>query len=560
MRRLIRYGVIVAAAALAAGCTAGSGTSSSPGSTTSAKAATNSTLTISNENGALWTCGFSPLNTSDTLLSVGFIYEPLVYMNPLQNGKTTPMLATSWQWGAGNKSLTFTIRSGVKWSDGTPMTANDVAYTFNLIKKYPALDLTGVWSVLSSVTASGNTVTMNFSTLAVPFFYYIADQTPIVPEHIWSKMSNPVTNTDSHPVGTGPYLMSKCTPQNVTYTANPSYWQPGEPKVAKIQYPAYTSNNTANDDLANGSAQWGAQYIPSIQAFYTSKSPDYHYWFPPTVNVSLVPNLTNPLLSNVKVREALSYAINRSQVSGIGESGYEPPANQAGIVTPTFNSSLNTSALAAWGSGYDPTKAKSLLESAGFHPGAGGVMTNAAGQQLKFSVINIGDYSDWVASMQVIQQDLKAIGVEITPDNLSNTDFDADLFYGKYQLAYYDQQTFGPSAYYELNNWLNSANTAPIGKTAASNYERYSSKTTDALLNEYAGTTSTAEQQQIMNQIQQVMLNDVPIIPVVEAVDWYQYDTGSFTGWPTPGDPYAQPSAYAFPDNEQVLLHLAPKG
>ena len=55
------------------------------------------------------------------------------------------------------------------------------------------------------------------------------------------------------------------------------------------------------------------------------------------------------------------------------------------------------------------------------------------------------------------------------------------------------------------------------------------------------------------------MTNDVPIIPVVEAVDWYQYDTGPFSGWPTPSNPYAQPSAYSYPDNEQVLLHLAPK-
>ena len=559
MRRLTRYGVLVAAGMLAAGCTAGSSTSSSPGTSNSGKANTNSVLTISNENGALWTCGFSPLNTSDTLLAVGFVYEPLVFINPLQGGKTTPMLATSWSWGAGNKSLTFTIRSGVKWSDGTSMTAADVAYTFNLIKKYPALDLTGVWSVLSSVTASSNTVTFNFSTLAVPFFYYIADQTPIVPEHIWSKMSNPTTNPNSHPVGTGPYLMSKCSPSNITYTANPNYWQPGEPKIAKIQYPAYTSNNTANNDLANGSAQWGAQYIPSIQTFYTAKNPNFHYWFPPTVNVSLVPNLTNPLLSNVKVRQAMSYAINRGQVSSVGESGYEPPANQAGIVTPTFSSLLDNSSLAAWGSSYNPAKAKALLASAGFHLGSDGIMTNAAGQKLKFTVINIGDYSDWVASMQVIQQDLKAIGIEITPRNLSNTDFDADLFFGKYQLAYYDQQTFGPSAYYELNNWLNSANTAPVGKTAASNYERYSNKTTDALLNQYAGTTDTAQQQNILNQIQQVMLKDVPIIPVLEGVDWYQYDTGAFSGWPTADNPYAQPSAYAFPDNEQVLLHLSPK-
>jgi peptide/nickel transport system substrate-binding protein len=255
----------------------------------------------------------------------------------------------------------------------------------------------------------------------------------------------------------------------------------------------------------------------------------------------------------------MSYAINRSQVSTTGESGYEPPANQTGIVTPTFNRLLNNSALSSWGNGYDPAKAKSLLASAGYHMGSDGIMTNAAGQKLKFTVINIGDYSDWVASMQVIQQNLKAVGIQVSANNLSNTAFDAALYNGKYQLAYQDQPTFGPSAYYELNNWLNSANTAPVGKVAASNYERYSNKTTDSLLNQYETTTSTSEQQSILNKIQEVMLNDVPVIPVVESVAWYQYNTGAFTGWPTPGDPYALPAAYYYPDNEQVLLHLAPK-
>jgi peptide/nickel transport system substrate-binding protein len=562
MRRLTRYGVILTAGVLAAGvagCTAGSSssTTSSSGST-NGQASTNSTLTISNENGALWTCGFNPLNSSYNLLSVGFIYEPLVYVNPLQSGKTTPMLASSYSWGAGNKSLTFTIRQGVKWSDGTPMTAADVAYTFNLEKKYPALDLTGVWSVLSSVTATGNTVTMNFSTVAVPYFYYIADQTPIVPEHIWSTIANPATDSIKNPVGTGPYMMSKCSPENITYTANPHYWQPGLPRIHTLQYPAFTSNATANDTLASGQAQWGAQYIPDIESFYTSKNSNFHYWFPPVLNVSLTPNLTNPLLSNVKVREAMSYAIDRSKVSTIGESGYEPPANQTGIVTPTFSSSLNSQALATWGNEYDVAKATSLLESAGYHM-SGGVMTNAAGQKLQFTVINIGGYSDWVASMQVIQQDLKAVGISITPQNLSNTDYQADLFNGHYQLAYVEQFTFGPGAYYELNNWLNSANTAPVGKPAASNYERYSNPATDALLKQYSTTTDPATQQTILSQLQQVMLTQVPFIPVVEGVDWYQYDTTSISGWPTSSNPYAQPPVWAFPDNEQVLLHLSPK-
>ena len=342
--RLLKAGAVLAAVTLAGALAACSSSSPSGGGGGASSGGSNATLTISNENGALWTCDFSPFNGSDNLLSVGFVYETLDYINPLQDGKVTPMLASSYSWGAGDKSLTFTIRQGVKFSNGTPLSASDVAYTFNLLKKYPALDLTGVWSVLSSVTQTGaDQVTLDFSAPAVPWFYYIADQVPIVSEAIWSKVANPVAYPDTHPVGTGPYLVNPCTSANITYTANPLYWQAGEPHVKKIEYPAFTSNSTANDELATGQALWGAQYIPGIAAFYTAKSPDFHYWFPPTVNVSLIPNLTNPLLSNVNVREAISYAIDRSQVSSIGESGYEPPANQTGIVTPTFSSTLDNS-------------------------------------------------------------------------------------------------------------------------------------------------------------------------------------------------------------------------
>src|ERR1700729_2386354 len=175
MRRLKAIGALVAVGLLAAACSAGKGGGNGGSNGNGSTKATN-TVTISNENGALWTCNFSPFNGSDTLLSVGFVYEPLVYVNALQNGKTTPMLATSWKWGSGNTSLTFNIRSGVKFSDGTPMTAADVAYTFNLIKKYPALDVNSVWSVLSSVTQADDNVVMTFKTPAVPYFYYIADQ------------------------------------------------------------------------------------------------------------------------------------------------------------------------------------------------------------------------------------------------------------------------------------------------------------------------------------------------------------------------------------------------
>src|SRR6185312_13085069 len=121
---------------------------------------------------------------------------------------------------------------------------------------------------------------------------------------------------------------------------------------------------------------------------YTSKSPDNHYWFPPTVNVSLVPNLTNPLLANVKVRQAMSMAIDRAKVSSIGESGYEPPANQSGIVTPTFSSWLDPSLASNYDYGYNPPNTKLILAPAVCKPAADGVAPNAQGQNVAFNFGN----------------------------------------------------------------------------------------------------------------------------------------------------------------------------
>ena len=556
MRRLKVIGVIVAAGLLAAAC----GTSSSPGKSSSPTTASG-VLTIDNESGGVWTCDFNPFNLSYISYSLGPVYEPLVFVNTLQNAKATPWLATSWVWSNGNKKLTFTIRNGVKFSNGTPMKASDVVYTFNLLKKFKTLDINSVWSVLSSVTQKGSDqVVMTFKAAAVPYFYYIADQVGIVSQAIWSKIANPVTYPDKNPVGTGAFTVTSktCTPQNIKYTANPHYWQPGEPKVGTVNYPAFLTNDTANTYLANGQAQWGSQFIPSIQKFYLSRSKSYHYWFPPTANVSMFINLTNPILKNVAVRQAMAYAINRQKASTIGEYGYEPASNQAGIVTPTFSSWLDTSQAAAYGNNYaySPAKALAILKAAGYKMGSNGIMAKG-GKQLSFTIINNGGFSDWVAAVQTIQQSLKAVGIQVTPENLAATTYQTDLYEGKYQLGY-GSETGGPSPYFELRQWLFSANSAPIGTAAGSNWERYSSPATDALINQYGATNSVATQHSIVNKLQQVMLKQVPVIPVTESVDWFQYDTASFTGWPTPGNPYAQPAAYNYPDWGQLLLHLAP--
>jgi peptide/nickel transport system substrate-binding protein len=545
---------LVGTLVLAMNLTAVSTTASASVSNTSSASGT---LTISNESGELWPCSFSPYNPAVWGESVGFVYEPLVFVDTLENGKTTPWLASSYAWSDANKVLTFTIRKGVRFSDGTPMTAADVAFTFNFLKANPALDLNAVWSVLKSVAQNGDNVVLTFKTTAVPYFYYVADQIDVLPEHIWASVKNPVTYADASPVGTGPYVMSKCSGQNITYTANPNYWQPGLPKVKTIEYPAFTSNDPANEELATGVAQLGAQFIPNIKAFYTSKSPNYHYWFPPIANVSMFINLTVAPLDDVAVREAIAYGVDRPRVSAIGEYGYEPPSNQAGIVAPTFSSWLDTSLLSKYNYSYNPAKAISVLEKDGYKKGSDGIFAKN-GKELSFTIINVGGNSDWVAAVQVIASELAQVGIQISPDNLAYTDFTNDLYTGKYQLAY-DNENGGPTPYYELRQWLYSPNSAPIGKLAATNWERYMNPSTDKLFDEYAATTSTALQHSIVDQLEQVMLTALPVIPMTEEVDWYQYDTAAFSGWVTPQDPYAQPAIYQLPDDEVLLLHLTPK-
>jgi peptide/nickel transport system substrate-binding protein len=515
-------------------------------------------LNIGDEYGVPWNCQFNPYNASDEFDSFGPVYEELAYENSLKNGATTPWLATSWAWSNHNKTLIFTIRKAVTWTDGRPFTANDVLFTFDLLKKNPGLDLNSDWSVLTSVAVKGgDDVVFDLKTAAVPYFYYIADQTPIVPAHIWSGLKAPVSFPDPHPVGTGPYVMSSCSGADIQYTKNTHYWQRGLPKIEIVNFPSYLSNTAANEDLRSATDQWGSQFVPNIQRYYISNNQKYyHYWFAPVYNVLLWVNLTNPVLSDVAVREAMAYAINRPQVSKIGEYGYEPPSNQTGIVEPTFSSWYDASLAGKYGNAYayNPSRAISILEHAGYKRDAKGIFEKG-GKPLSFTIINNGGFSDWVASVNVVQSDLKAVGIQVTPQNLSDTNFLSDVEDGHFELAY-DWDSSGPGPYYELRQLLYSPNTAPIGTAAASNFERYSSKSTDALIDQYAATTNSAVQHRVVDELEHVMLSDVPVIPVTEQVDWYQYDTQYIGGWVTSSNPYAQPAQYIQPDWGVVLLHL----
>jgi peptide/nickel transport system substrate-binding protein len=534
----------------------GDGTSAREGSSTDkATHKQGGSVTIANVQGQTWTCQFNPFNPAVNTTSLGFVYEPLVYVNLLQDQKETPMLASSYQWNADKTSIVFTIRPNVKWNDGQPFTAEDVAYTFDTMKRVPATDLYALWTGagLRSVTAAGDKVTMSFGQPAGPYFFNFANQIGIVPKHVFSTgeaAQHPDTWADPAPVGTGPYKVDPCSPNNIQYVANTNYWQAGKPYLQKIQYPAYLDNGPANLDLASGKAQWGSQFIPNIKALYLNKSKDNHTWSPPVTNVEIVPNLdpSHAATSKPEVRQAISLALDRQKIALIGEGGQQPPANQSGVVVPTFQKYYDQAAVAA--AGYDkpnPDKAKTLMSGLGY--------TEA--NPLKLTIITITGYTDWDASLAVVKQQLKPIGIDLTVSDLAQQTFDNRLYTGDFDLAYYGQAG-GPTPYYELRQMLYSKNTAPIGKPASTNYERYINKDVDALFDQYP-TADEAGQVEIIKKVGAAMMKDVPIIPTTESVNWFQYNTEDLAGWPTEADPYAQPAAFNVPDVEQLLLHLYSK-
>ncbi|MCY0908503.1 MAG: ABC transporter substrate-binding protein [Sulfobacillus thermotolerans] len=545
MKRIGKTTLAAGSAVLMMGALAGCG-SSSNASTTSAASSTAQPLIMAPAPYGSYTDNFNPFSTSNNPGTDGFIYEPLFYFSTVSSNQYG-LLGQSYQWSDGGKTLTVDLRTNVKWTNGTPFTSKDVVFTFNLLKQNPALDTSGVWTKLQSVTApNAHTVVFQFNQTDVPFGVYVLE-TYIVPESIWSKISDPAKYMNSQPVGTGPYLLSSFNAEDYKFTANPHYYL-GKPKVPVIEVPAYDSNNSLNEALAAGQVGWSGQFIPDIKGVYTSKSPNNHYWFAPYEVVGLFPNLKNPLLSQLAVRQAINLAINRSELGQKGEYGYEKAASPTALVLPFQKSYLNPSLPVS--ETYNPTKAEQILEKAGFKKNASGVFVSPSGQPLSLTIQVPAGWSDWDADCAIMAQELSAIGIQTTVTQDAYGEYVANLQGGKYDLAM-SWTNPGPTPYYALYNSL--------GSTGDWNIEGWNNAATNNALNAYASSTNPAVQKQAIETLEGIMVNDLPFIPVLDGALWDEYSTANYTGWPTQSDPYVTNAPYSWPAPEIVVEHLTPK-
>jgi len=208
---------------------------------------------------------------------------------------------------------------------------------------------------------------------------------------------------------------------------------------------------------------------------------------------------------------------------------------------------------------YDPAKAISVLKATATRMGVTASSRRTAKKGTELTVITNGGYSDWVADIAGREPTARQGRHQGHRRRRRRVELHDRRLEGQFQLAY-DVETGGPSPFYEMRQWLYSKELRRYrfaGAVRTGSVSR--APPVDALLNQYGSTTSSATQHSIIDKLQTIMVQQLPVIPVLEEVDWFQYNSDEYSGFPVGNEPYAQPGLYNVPDWGVVVLHLKPK-
>ncbi len=526
------------------------------------------TLTVLQQSVSGWNRNFNPfLNVLEAFK--GFVYEPLVIYNGLNN-EEIPWLAEEITLKDDIQTVIVKLRKGVKWSDGEDFNADDVVFTYENYKKYPATDNNGMWGKtgkLKSVRKIDDyTVEFVMSEKNAFGKSPLFNEVWMVPEHIWSKVDDPSKEVVETPVGTGPLTeVVRFSPQVFIMGRNPNYWQADKLKVDQMVWPQYNSNDAAYDMLMSGKIDWAHIFIPEIEKIYVDGSDTKKYWFPSRDGVRIAMNMqtknenNQKAFKNVEFRKAFSLSMNREDMMNIGAYGYVKGDNPATGLPPSLWGWRNAEADQIWSEFYtfDIKKAKKILADAGFKDvDHDGYVENPDGTPIKFDIQVPSGWTDWVNNCQIAVEGLRHAGINasvVTPEvnayveAWTTGDFDAQ-FCGNNLLPtiykFYEQTMTKP--YFYSNVWWSS------NLTKDENPER------DALISKLKLATNEEEQKEIVGQIEVYYAKNVPHIPLYYNGNWFVYNTSRFTGWANENDPYIDPALAHVSNRLYHLMHLKP--
>ncbi|WP_456296195.1 ABC transporter substrate-binding protein [Vibrio sp. AK197] len=533
-----------------------------------ANAAERSELTVHPKEFTTFVRNFNPyLGATNLHTTTDFMYEPLVVFNEMHGNTPVFRLAESYKMADDLMSVTFNIRKGVKWSDGQAFTADDVIYSFNLVKEKPELDQSGINSWVSGVEKISDYQVRFRLTEANSNVPYEISKVPVVPEHIWKNVKDPATFTNENPVGSGPFTeIDTFTAQLYIQCRNPNYWDNDNLDVDCLRVPQIANNDQFLGKVVNGEMDWTSSFIPDIDRTYAAASPTHHYWYPPSGTQAFVVNFKNPdpakneALTNVDFRRAFSMALDRQTIIDIAFYG--------GGTVNDFASGLGY-AFEAWSdesvhnkfkqyNSYNLDASKSLLNKAGFQDVDGdGFVETPSGKSFELMIQSPNGWTDFNNTVQLAVEQLAEAGIKAKARTPDFSVYNQAMLEGTYDVAY-TNYFHGADPYTYWNSAYNSALQSGEGMPRFAMHF-YKNQKLDGLLNSFYKTADKDEQLDIAHGIQQIIAKDQVTIPVMSGAYMFQYNTKRFTGWWNEENPKGRPNIWAgIPERLLHVLDLKP--
>lgn len=402
--------------------------------------------------------------------------------------------------------VTYHLRDGVKWADGAPFTSADVKFTWEAIKdpNYLGPEKDGTEEIDSIETPDDLTVVIHYNKV-YPGFKASLFTYGVLPKHaLEGKDLNKDPFWDA-PFGTGPFMVTEFKRgQHVIVERNPYYFETDAngvqlPYLDRIVFQIIPNSNTQTTQLRSGEVGFAYNVpntaLPTLQNVATlnvimAKTLAFRH---------LTFNLANELLNDLAVRQAFAHAIDRTALNrALGD--YMLPIDT--FVVSTFPFAATDVPTYA----YDPELAKKILADAGFKPGRDGVLERD-GKRLSFSFMTQAGRAEYETAQQVIMAQLKAVGVELTPDNKAGAALSEARRNGGFDVWY--------------SGWITPAD--PIDSYVSfyatggfNNGGAYSNPATDEALYAAAGSLDPAVVAENMHTAQVLVATDIPMIPLFE--------------------------------------------
>lgn len=428
------------------------------------------------------------------------IFDGLVaYDDKLQ---VTPALAERLpEVSADGLTLTYTLRAGVTFHDGTPLTADDVVFTYRALLD-PKTDTTlrSPYDALAEVTArDSRTVVFR---LKYPYAPFVKRTTlGIVPAHALSGVDIDTAPFNRRPVGTGPYKLESWTSgDKIVLTANESYWG-GAPAIKRVTIAFIADDNVRAARLRSGELD-GAD-LPAKTADRFDDAAGYRRYDVPSADYRVL-NLPvgHPVTGDVAIRRALDYAVDRQAMvdtllGGQGQAGF-------GLVSPAagewYEPSLTRPAAA------DPARAARLLDQAGWTLGGDGIRARN-GQRAAFTLMYAASDTLRKDLAVAAASDARKVGIDVTLAGLDWAAISPRL--GTDAVVYGGGGPYDPD--FELYDMLHSS----LAGKGWSNPGRYRNASVDGLLDEARRTADPATRIRLYRQLQAAVAADVPSVGLV---------------------------------------------